>query len=323
MSTQPAISARPTPPMTLLDIQREMAAAVMHPLSAEEGMQSQSADGRPMTDVAASFIAPNSQLTPFERLEIYNQQYWFRVLDCLADDYPALRAVLGSRIFEAISIGYLTDHPSRSFSMRNLGSKLPAWLAAHPKIAGRRHRLALDVARIEWAFVEAFDNAEHTPLTPTQIAELTGESLLGLQPHLRLLSLAYAADELVLGLHDQQRRERSEAGREHDEDSSDDANSIPPARLPRLRPRPTWVAAHRVDNVVYYCRLDREEFRTLSALRQGVPLGEALEAGFQDSSMPEPRRPRRVQAWFAHWAELGWVCTPGQLEPLPGQGTSD
>ena len=27
-------------------------------------------------------------------LEIYNRQYWFRVLDCLYDDYPGLRAIL-------------------------------------------------------------------------------------------------------------------------------------------------------------------------------------------------------------------------------------
>ena len=111
--------------------------------------------------MAASFIAPNSRLNAFERLEIYNRQYWFRVLGALAEDFPALRAVVGGRAFEALSIAYLTAHPSRSFSLRNLGSKLVEWLAATiPAFAGRRHRLAVDVARIEWAFIEAFDNAE-------------------------------------------------------------------------------------------------------------------------------------------------------------------
>ncbi len=86
-----------------------------------------------MTDVAESFIAPNSRLTAFERLEIYNRQYWFRVLGALAEDFPALRAVVGGARFEALSIAYLTEHPSRSFTLRNLGSKLPAWLADHPR----------------------------------------------------------------------------------------------------------------------------------------------------------------------------------------------
>ena len=38
--------------------------------------------------IAAAFIKPNDRLSSFERLEIYNCQYWFRVLDCLYDDYP-------------------------------------------------------------------------------------------------------------------------------------------------------------------------------------------------------------------------------------------
>ncbi len=66
--------------MNLESIQREMAAAVMQPLTPGDDMQSQAADGRAMADVAESFIAPNSRLTAFERLEIYNRQYWYRVL---------------------------------------------------------------------------------------------------------------------------------------------------------------------------------------------------------------------------------------------------
>ena len=184
--------------MNLAELQRQMAAAIMMPLTSDEDMRAHAADGRPMTTVAASFIAPNSQLTPFERLEIYNRQYWYRVLDALAEDFPVLRAVVGSHTFSQLSIDYLTAHPSRSFSLRNLGSKLAEWLDAHPRYAGRRQRLALDVVRIEWAFVEAFDNAERTPLTLDQIATLDGGSTLGLQPHLRLLALDICMGEAKL-----------------------------------------------------------------------------------------------------------------------------
>jgi hypothetical protein len=301
--------------MNLAELQREMAAAVMMPLTADEDMRSHAPDGRPMSEVAERFIAPNTRLTPFERLEIYNRQYWFRVLNALAEDFPALRAVVGARAFEKLSIEYLTVHPSRSFSLRNLGSKLAAWLASHPQWAGRRQRLALDVVKIEWAFVEAFDNSERTPLTLDQIATLDGGSRLGLQPHLQLLSLDYAADELVLALHKEQKRGTSEAGVKQEDDTDSDGYLAHPAKLPRLRRRPTWVAAHRLDNAVYYRRLEREEFFTLKALGQGLPLGEALEAGFRDSIKPEARQPGLVRAWFSHWAELGWVCAP-ELDSL-------
>ncbi|MGD0733743.1 MAG: DNA-binding domain-containing protein [Terracidiphilus sp.] len=290
--------------MNLEALQREMAAAIMMPLTADEDMRAEALDGRKMSDVAAGFIAPNSRLAAFERLEIYNRQYWLRVLGSLAEDFAGLRAVIGSSAFEALSIAYLTAHPSRSFSMRNLGSQMPEWLTANPKFAGRRWRLAIDVARIEWAFIEAFDNAEQTPLTLDQIATLDEGSRLALQPHLRLIAMDYAADDLVLALHDHEKRQTSEAGVRQEDGPKE------PAKLPKLRRRPTWVAAHRVVLTVYYRRLHRDEFVTLAAIERGLPLAEALEAGFENSPTPVGRRARLVQEWFASWAELGWVCAP-------------
>ena len=294
--------------MNLEAIQREMAAAVMQPLTADENMREQSADGRAMADVAASFIAPNSRLNPFERLEIYNRQYWYRVLGALAEDFPALRAVIGSARFDALSVAYLNEHPNRSFTLRNLGSKLVEWLGAHLELAGRRHTLAVDVARIEWAFIEAFDSAERTPLTLEQIAALGAESQLALQPHLRLMALNYPVDNLVLSLHKREKRQTSEAGIEHD-----DADQAP-VKLPSLRRRQTWLAAHRVDLSVYYRRLRQEEFLTLSAIREGKPLAQALQIGFAESRIHAERQAHSVQMWFATWAELGWICAPQSKE---------
>lgn len=299
----------PAEAMTLAELQRTMADAVMQPLTPDEDMQQTAPDGRPMNEVAGSFIAPNSRLTPFERLEIYNRQYWYRVLGAIAEDYPGLRAVVGERAFEALSIAYLTAHPSRSFTLRNLGSKMPEWLVANPRFAGRRHHLAVDVARIEWAFVEAFDSGENTPLTLEQIATLDAGSRLALQPHLQLIALEYPADDLVLNLHKREKRQTSEAGVSHSEGDE------PAVRLPKLRRRPTWLAAHRVDYSVYYLRLQREEFLTLKAIRQGLPIGDALQTGFIGSRIAAGRRAQQVQTWFATWAELGWICAP-DLESL-------
>ena len=295
--------------MNLETLQRQMAASIMQPLTADEQMQSHSADGRSMQAVAETFIAPNSRLTAFERLEIYNRQYWFRVLGALAEDFRALAAVVGAAAFDRLSVAYLAAHPSRSFTLRNLGQHLPAWLADHPNFAGRRHRLAVDVARIEWAFVEAFDSAERAPLTLEQIATLDADSRLSLQPHLQLITLDYPADDLVLGLHKREKRQSSEAGIAREESQQ------APVKLARLRRRSTWVVAHRVDLSVYYRRLEREEFLTLTALQAGRPLAEAIAAGFSGSRMTQSRQSERIQNWFATWAELGWICAP-DLESL-------
>jgi hypothetical protein len=295
--------------MNLEALQREMAAAVMQPLTQNDEMRSHAADGRSMKAVAESFIAPNSRLTAFERLEIYNRQYWYRVLGALAEDFRALSAVVGAGAFDRLSVAYLTAHPSRSFTLRNLGHYLPEWLSANPEFTGRRHKLAVDVARIEWAFVEAFDSAERDPLTLEQIATLEAGSKLALQPHVQLIALEYPADDLVLGLHQREKRQASEAGVSHDEAEG------APFKMPKLRRRPTWVAAHRIEFSVYYRRLQREEFLTLSAIRQGLSLVDSIGAGFIGSRVPEQRRARQVQEWFTNWAELGWICAP-ELESL-------
>jgi len=297
--------------MSLAQIQREMARSVMMPLTVDEEMRRESPDGQSMEQVAESFIAPNSQLSAFERLEIYNRQYWFRVLGALAEDFPALRSVIGARAFEAMSVAYLSEHPSRSFTLRNLGSHLTDWLKRNPQYAGRRTRLARDVARVEWAFVEAFDNAERDPLTLQQIATLDGNSRLSLQPHLRLVELEFPVDDLVLNLHQSEKRQTSEAGVEH-QDSQD-----APARLPALRCKQTWLAVHRVDYSVYYLRLKRGEFHTLRAIGDGRSLADAIEAGITIARVPSARKPKLVRQWFTNWAELGWICAP-DLEPLHG-----
>ena len=85
-----------------------------------------------MNKVADSFIKPNDRLTSFERLEIYNRVYWFRVLDCLYDDYPGLRAVLGEERFMKLITAYLAKYPSASFTLRNLGSRLEKFIREQP-----------------------------------------------------------------------------------------------------------------------------------------------------------------------------------------------
>ncbi len=157
--------------------------------------------------------------------------------------------------------------------------------------------------------MEAFDRAQQTPLTLDQIATLDAHSRLSLQPHLQLIALDYASDNLVLALHKEHMKGTSEAGVKQED------GPTAPVQLPRFRRRPTWVAAHRLDNAVYYRRLEQEEFLTLTALRAGKCLAEALEAGLADSKKPESRRPALVRDWFTQWAALGWVCAQ-DLESL-------
>jgi Putative DNA-binding domain len=291
--------------MSLASLQRTMARAVMQPLTGSERMQQRAPDGKSMRAYASRFIKPNDRLTSFERLEIYNRQYWFRLLSSMMEDFPGLRAVLGDRNFEAMSKAYLVDCPSQSFTLRNLGARLESWLRKHPKWAGSKQGLAIDMARLEWADIEAFDGKAEPPLRPEQLAANAGADLkLKLQPYLSLLDLKYPVDDLLLEV------------RKEDEDTDFASNAFQEKHkrkrvhaVAKLKPAEIFLAVHRVDDSVYFRRMEREEFVILRALRDRKSLGKAIEAAFRKSRVPGEERAGLVQQWFQNWAALGWFCT--------------
>src|ERR1700719_3094673 len=176
--------------MKLLALQRAVARAVMQPLSPSERMQRKAPGGGRMSAYAARYIKPNDRLTSFERLEIYNRQYWFRLLSSLVEDFPGLRAVVGSKRFESMSTAYLRECPSRSFTLRNLGAGLERWLRKHPHWLRGSRLLALDMLRLEWAELEAFDGQAKPALRTEDLDGMAGTDLkLGIQPYVRLLKL--------------------------------------------------------------------------------------------------------------------------------------
>jgi hypothetical protein len=292
-----------TEPGALKMFQRRMAAAVMSPLTARETMARRRPDGVRMEEEAAAFDKPNDRLSAFERLEIYNRQYWLRVVASLVEDFPGLRAILGRTRFDRLIRTYLTQCPSRSFTLRNLGSGLPAWLVANPQWIDPRGRLALDMVRLEWAHIEAFDGAERpAPVAP----EVAGSCRLALQPHIRLLHLAYPVDDLLIQV------------RRGLEGCAATQRKRTVHRVPVLAPEELFLAVHRHDHSVYYKRLEPEAFRILAAIRSGAPLGAALEAGFQGSAMAEAERPAFLRAAFQGWASFGWFAQPDSTPPPPG-----
>src|SRR5258708_34518955 len=114
--------------MKFKGLEGTMARSVMRPFTRSEGLRETALDGKAMRSYAARFVKPNERLTSFERLEIYNRQYWFRLLSSMIEDFPGLRAVLGGRRFEEMCKAYITDCPSRSFTLRNLCARLESWL---------------------------------------------------------------------------------------------------------------------------------------------------------------------------------------------------
>ena len=286
----------------VVKLQRLMTHILVRPLTKDDGLQPKWIDGRSMTEVAEEFIKPNDRLSAFERLQLYNRMYWFRLIDIMHDDNPGLRAVLGDKKFTRMVEAYLAKYPSRSFTLRNLCSRLAQFIREEPRWTAPHTALAHTVARFEWAQTVAFDEAQLPVLTAAEIAPTPPERLrLQVQPYVTLLALDYPVDSYVIAVkqRDALRTEASNAV-----DSARAAVRQKHVRRP-LRER-VYVAVHRLENRLYYKRLDRPAFLILQAITGGQPLAQAITAAGRGV------KPAQVGAWFSLWMELGWLCRRGR-----------
>lgn len=253
-----------------------------------------------MSEVAAEFIRPNDRLTSFERLELYNRQYWFRLIDCMYEDYPGLAAILGEKPFNRLCEEYLSAHPSRSGLLRNLGRNLESFLAERPELTEPRTEMALDMVRFEWAQLQAFDGAARPPLTPDDLLGRDPSlTRLSFQPYLTLLDLHHAVDHLLIAVRKQELR--GEAS------NASDGTTYSGRRRRSAKVERVFLIVHRLNNVVYIKRLEPAAFAILQALRDGATIAEAV-----GSSAPEEADAAKwadtIQTWFRTWMSFGWFC---------------
>ena len=283
-------------------LQRRAGETIMRRLSPAGRMQKTWTDGRPTAQVVAEFIKPNDRLTSFERIEIYNRQYWFRLIDCLHDDYPGLLAVLGQTKFSRLVIEYLDRYPSRCYTLRNLGSRLEQFLTERPDLIQPRLELAMEMARFEWAQVVAFDDEAKIPVTVDDLLGVNPAKLrLALQPYITLLELHWPLDDWSISLKKSANVLRSEAS------NAVESEQPKAKKRPKLPKKQTvFVAVHRYENSLYYKRLEHEAYIMLGALRDGQSLAAAVAIVMESNA--DRDWSADVQKWFTNWTSMGWFC---------------
>jgi hypothetical protein len=285
-------------------IQRAFATGVSRPLTKNHRMQSKWVDGKSAREAVEKFIKPNDRLTSFDRLEIYNKQYWYRLLDSLYEDFPGLRTLIGEERFYEMSVAYLTKHPSDSFTLRDLGRHLEKYLVREPRWIKSQESLARDIVRLEWAHIIAFDGEALPPLEIVELLEDGDPAKLKLafQPCITFLACDYPVDDFILAV-----RRREEPRGEASNAINERVKRKVFKKVRPPQPEKIWMAVHRSENAVYYKRLEREAYLICSALRKGLPLQTACERAFRGKKA-DPDFGVKLQSWFAQWASFGWFC---------------
>ena len=125
------------------------------------------------------------------RLGVYRQAYAARLIEVLAETFPAVLAALGANLFARHVSDFARQQPSRFRSARDYGAQLPQWLAS--RLSGPRAAGIADLARFEWAVAGAFDAADCLALKPGSLAGVEPEQWPNLQfafaPSLRRLGV--------------------------------------------------------------------------------------------------------------------------------------
>ncbi len=227
----------------------------------------------------ASFTG-SSRLSPIEQLDVYREQFWLRHVACLAEDFPTLQTFVGEARFEAIVADYLAAHPPIHFMLRHLGENLARFLEASNEDA-----LVVDIARVEWAFVDAFDAADAPRLDAQAVAAIPEaawpSARITLHPSLQRLRLSHPAH----GLRAQHRQKE---------------------QLVRPAQAATRLVVYRRDLMLYAEEMDALPFDMLERLAAGEPLGPAGDA-LADVSGRRDEVESQIGEWFTRWSALGWI----------------
>lgn len=96
-----------------------------------------------------------------DRLAVYSDAYFSRIVEALEIDFEATCKVLGKETFFELVKDYLKEFPSTSTNIDEIGSKLPDFIRKLDP--GITIPYLSELAQVEWALIEAF-YADDLPL---------------------------------------------------------------------------------------------------------------------------------------------------------------
>lgn len=280
-------------------MQRWFHAVVTHPDGVADGVASSAA--RSVMDVSPdhleSLITPSSKLRAADRLAVYANAYYSRLIECLGDVYPLTRRVVEEDAFADFAVDYLQTFPSKTYTLHSLGERFPDYLqTVRPERAEPGAPdwadFVIDLARLEWAIYVVFDGpgVEACPPFPADaLLEVPPQRWpdLRLQPApcLQLLKMSFPVNEFF----------------------SAARATPPPATPPIPEATESFLALSRRDFIVRRFSLSSLEYEVLSRLVAGQTLGVVLDDILSEkSARTSVAMEEQLRGWFGLWAREGF-----------------
>ncbi len=182
-------------PIALKRTQEWFATIITQPIDEDSRIPAMSPSGISIEEEAFRYIRPSPTLRPAQRIELYAQQYWWRLLSALQDIYPLVTRLFGYHEFNRLlAMPYLMAYPPDHWSLNALGDHFPQWIEEN--YTNTDKQLVYDSALLDAAFHDCFIAKEYPSLkgtdykTPEDFSQLL-KCQLCLQPYVRLFQFDY------------------------------------------------------------------------------------------------------------------------------------
>lgn len=274
----------------LRDLQRWFAAIVMDPRGVSSAVAEGAATVEPATETMhvpmseiERVLLPSRTLAAIERLAIYGDAYRARLVECLADDYPALKYALGDDAFEALCLRYIARHPSTSPNLNAFGRHMAAFCRDEERPA---LPFEGDLAALEWAMVDVLHAAAAEKLDLATLAGVPAEQWAGARfapgGAVRVVEFGYPVNAYFQAFR------------------MDEA--------PRV-PEKGWsaTAVFRDGATIWRMDMSRAMHALLMMLFGGTALGPALET-LADAGQLTEEEGAQVMVWFRDWVGHGFFA---------------
>ena len=222
----------------------------------------------------AEVVGGDGRLSAEQRVDIYANMYFYRILDVLREDFPATAKLLGADNFHNLVTSYLLEYPPTHFSIAEAGRKLPDFLRDYPLRSD--FPFAADLARLERTLTEVFHAPDAAALSvdtmrgivPAEWPAIT----MRLHPAVEVLDLEWTIGETLRHLGD--------------------------AVLPAASHAPCTIMVWRNDNRVDYREIDAVERAAIALLAGGTTFGALCETIAAASASSNPAE---INSRFDRW----------------------
>jgi hypothetical protein len=281
-------------PHELKYVQEWFGSIIRRPLVKNDHINPISPSGVVITKEAARFVSPSPTLQPHQRVEIYNQQYWWRLLNVFQTNFPLVNRLFGPDDFnQKIAIPYLIKYPPDHWSLTILGEKLSQWI--EEEYGESDKQLVYDAAQLDQIFAISFLSAQQPALDLDTLSKNDPEALLilpfCLQPHVFLLTYNYDLpafrEDLI--------KQEPPYWLEHD---------FP--KLPREK-NYHFVIFRNLKNNVAWKDIPREEYLLLKQFAKGTSIQSACDWIEEQDTELQDAMVMHLQKWIQDWTRYGWL----------------